>query len=199
MVSTRAAVPWGGGEDGRPLLVPGTLRGYRLMTVVSLERRPAFLSLRGGWTGWITPELTAECLAPRRGVIWHAPHHDLSACLDSPGNDCFCGIYNGYDPSFESLDRPSFHWVAVTANWGKIILGPHGFRAAHARLLAVAPRQGSLEHWTQFQSAADTAPWRQQHHFMLGFGVHVLPSLSQLVRAYPPDDASHLRPTSAAA
>jgi hypothetical protein len=197
MASTFEADSWGGG-GGEPVLIPGTLRGYRLMSIVRQYGRPAVVRLRGGWTFWESPEMRAECVRLPYGP-WQRHRRAGIECRETPGDDCYCGIYNGYTADFCQRDRPSFHWVVVTANWGKIILGPHGFRAAHTRMLAVAPRLGNLSRWKQFHTATDTASGRQQCRFMAGFGVEVRSDLAALMSAYPPDDVADLRPAPEAA
>lgn len=198
MGSTFQAADWGGGPSGQPLLAPGTLRGYRLMAVVRQPRMRPPLRLRGGWTTWKHPEMAAECLPLGDGTypFWPylMPGQEPPDCNGTPGNDCNCGIYNSYTAAFDPTDRPAFHWIAVTANWGKLMLGPYGFRSANARILAVAPRHGGLRPWKQRYRLEDTASAKQQRAFMARFGVDVQPTLEDLLATYPPDDVSVLRP-----
>jgi hypothetical protein len=196
MPSTTEPTDWGGGPNGQPLLVPGTLRGYRLMTITIYDRSTGVLLLRGGRTDWPALEMTAECLRNRGVIVTSKPIRP--SCREAPGDTCQCGIYNSYTPDFEPRDRITFHWIVVTANWGKIILGPYGFRAAHTRILAAAPRTRSLDYVEPDPIGRETAFWIQQQQMLANLGVPISASLADLLVAYPPDDVTGLRPAPAA-
>jgi hypothetical protein len=107
------------GAPPEPALVPGELRGYRQFHL----RADGLYSLvhceAGPWDGHLE---RARCAA---GAKHPAPAHD-----------CGCGLYAWYLPgsAVVSLGAAS----AVVAARGRCILGDRGFRAADARIEAVA-------------------------------------------------------------
>lgn len=100
-------------------LVPGELRGYRQFDLRSDGLHPLVHDEHGPWTGGLE---RARC----------ALGHDHA----SPAADCKCGLYGWYLPGSATVAvGPASAVVAVR---GRCILGDRGFRAASARIEAVA-------------------------------------------------------------
>jgi hypothetical protein len=100
-------------------LVPGELRGYRQFDLRSDGLHPLVHDEGGPWSGGLEQ---ARC----------ALGHDHP----SPAADCRCGLYGWYLPGSATVAvGPASAVVAVR---GRCILGDRGFRAASARIEAVA-------------------------------------------------------------
>lgn len=102
-----------------PALVPGELRGYRQFELRPDGLYPMVLSGCGAWDGHLE---RAVCAAGAD----HAP----------PAADCRCGLYAWYLPGSATVSVGPVS--AVVAARGRCILGDRGFRAAEARIEAVA-------------------------------------------------------------
>lgn len=104
---------------GEPALVAGELRGYRRFRLAPDGLHPTVQR-----TGpWAAPVERAACVANR---AHQAPHME-----------CGCGIYAWYHPA--DADVSGFGDVtAVIVAHGRVVLGDHGFRAAAARVEAIA-------------------------------------------------------------
>jgi hypothetical protein len=104
------------GKNAEPLLVPGTLRGYR-----------RWVLLNGTLVGpvsereWPKGENTANCwtLFPCSGP--------------SPTSTCHCGFYAKYQ--FDNLEYLGVKGVVEAS--GRVFLGTEGFRAEKARVVAL--------------------------------------------------------------
>lgn len=108
------------GFGGSAALVPGELRGYRRFRLAEDGLYPAVHADLGPWSGAVQQ---AQCAAGGE----HA----------APARDCGCGLYGWYYPV--DAGEAGFGTVtAVVAARGRSILGDHGFRAASARIEAVA-------------------------------------------------------------
>lgn len=104
-------------------LVPGTLRGYRSWKV-TLEMGLVSVSHDYVWP----PTLEATCA--RSGV------HLV------PDPNCSCGIYACHQPDDEQVRgrselHPGSTVTGVIEAWGRVQLGARGFRAQHARVVAL--------------------------------------------------------------
>jgi hypothetical protein len=111
------------GFAGEPALVPGELRGFRLFRMLDGKLFP---------------------LAVDRMVAW-SPDTERAVCVRStthaaPERDCQCGVYGWYHPSDAGGVLGAL--PAVIAASGRTILGDRGFRAAAARIEAVALPRG---------------------------------------------------------
>jgi hypothetical protein len=109
--------------------------------------------LRSPWHGghrWRPEENTARCLVKRRVVGgWRDPHEH-----GAPDRSCRCGFYalwsvpdaaHGdmlWDIDAETSGGPHGLLLGVVEAWGRVLLASGGFRAEHARPVAVAT--GSL-------------------------------------------------------
>jgi hypothetical protein len=105
-------------------LVPGTLRGYRTWQV-TLE-----MGLKSVSHDYVWPHtLDATCLA-------------TGGAHDAPGPNCTCGIYACHRPDDEqvaakSVLHPGHTVTGVVEAWGRVQLGARGFRAQHAKIVAL--------------------------------------------------------------
>lgn len=110
-----------GGPDPRPgtALVPGELRGYRQFQLRADGLYPLVHHRSGPWDGRMEH---ATCAAG-------AEH-------PAPAADCRCGLYAWYLPGSATVSLGPAS--AVVAARGRCILGDRGFRAANARIEAVA-------------------------------------------------------------
>lgn len=123
-------------EASETVLVAGQLRGYRYWRVDDVGSR--LLAMTNG-TRWDT-ELTAECMTGF-GLPGHV----------APEKECECGIYARHTPGRSNdyirdqgyFDQPfgllpGTSIPGVIEATGRVRLGPLGFRAEHARILAIA-------------------------------------------------------------
>lgn len=160
----------GGGEAGR-LLVPGSLRGYRtwrLRRRRCVDGQLPMTSITRRRVVW-TPVLTARC-TPRD--VDRLAEPTIEVDHRAPARGCTCGIYAWY-ASDDSAMLPGHAFGVIDAT-GAVLMGDRGFRAEHARVVAVATRNRRLA------SACQRA------------GIAVFTRKRDLVRAYPPDDVSAL-------
>jgi hypothetical protein len=111
------------GFEGGPALVPGELRGYRHFRLRDDGLHPVSCDQFGPWSRGV---YRAACAVDDRH--------------DPPDPECACGLYGWYRPDSEAA--PLLAVPAVIAARGRTVLGDRGFRAAAARIEAVAlPRQ----------------------------------------------------------
>ena len=154
--------------SGPTALVPGELRGYRRFRLTSAGLCPAVHGSGGPWGSGL--EL-AGCAAGHG----HAP----------PAADCGCGLYGWYHPDDARADSGYGDVPAVIAARGRVVLGDHGFRAAAARVEAVALRRplGSprAQHRETLRRVAEQYP---------DAAVHT--SRRRMLHAYPPHDLTAL-------
>jgi hypothetical protein len=142
---------------GPAAVVPAGLRGYRMWCLnddgIGLDATNLAF---GTWPG---PTLTAACKRIP------CPH-------DAPMNGCGCGIYGWYRPDDTRMHNGSIFCVIEAS--GRVLLGDYGFRAQHARILALTSGDGRFaEHWQ-------------------ARGVDVFATREALIEAYPPDDVREL-------
>ena len=102
-----------------PALVAGELRGYRQFDLVAGHLRPLVHTSGGPWDGELERAFCALGAA-------HAPPHP----------DCTCGLYAMYRPGSATVALGAAN--AIIAARGRCVLGDRGFRAATARIEAVA-------------------------------------------------------------
>lgn len=109
-----------------------------------LADRPAGLPVAGyrGWRLLWNGELRA---VGRGGITW-MPGVNTAACAhgfahQAPDLDCDCGLYADHHPGGRS-DREDEIVGAVVA-WGQLHVYRDGFRAEHARVVALARRPGT--------------------------------------------------------
>ncbi len=132
------------GFAGAPALVPGELRGYRRFRLGADGLYPTVHSAGGPWSGQLE---RAVCHAPERpaddgtgaaGVAAGSPTASAALRHSAPAADCGCGLYAWYTPA-DADESSGFGDVhGVVAARGRTVLGDHGFRAAGARIEAVA-------------------------------------------------------------
>ncbi len=149
-----------------PALVPGELRGYRQFELRADGLYPMVLTGSGPWDGLLE---RARCAAGAD----HRP----------PAADCKCGLYAWYLPGSATVSvGPA---SAVVAARGRCILGDRGFRAAEARIEAVA--LPAVVRWTpRAGSRARRMLARAYPH------TRVYGSERQMLKDFPPQDMSAL-------
>lgn len=187
-------------------LVPGTLRGYRAWKV-TLEMGLVSVSHDYVWP----PTLEATCA--RSGV------HPV------PAPTCSCGIYACHQPGDEQVRgrselHPGSTVTGVIEAWGRVQLGARGFRAQHARIIALEfalptyARFGSGTRWTTIGMLEpryelpdgrivreselhkywnDPKDWQLMlmRHYR---GVRIFRDRAAMLEAFPPIDVSGLAP-----
>ena len=163
------------GFTGPAALVPGELRGYRRFRLAEDGLYPTVHAASGPWSG----------------VVQHA---GCAAGTDHPAPawDCGCGLYGWYHPRDAGQVSGFGDVSAVIAACGRSILGDHGFRAAGARIEAVAlPARISAR-----PRAAARARQMLAGHYPQAV---VYRSRRRMVRDHPPQDLSalgvHARPS----
>ena len=102
-----------------PALVAGELRGFRQFDLLGGGLHPLVHAEGGAWDGVLERAVCARGLE-------HAP----------PDADCTCGLYAMYRPGSATVSLGYAN--AVVAARGRTVLGDRGFRAASARVEAVA-------------------------------------------------------------
>lgn len=157
--------------SGDAALVPAGLRGYRMWSLEGFE--VAATRQRGvSWNGGV---LTAECHIGWRPRLWLDDVEINPVSHEAPAEGCTCGIYGWYRPDDTRLHQGEVFGVIEAT--GRTLLGDFGFRAEHARVVAlVAPddaRGGFAAHWAVR-------------------GVRVFATREQLVAAFPPEDVTDL-------
>jgi hypothetical protein len=105
--------------SGEVALVPGELRGYRQFHLRSDGLYPLVHFRAGPWDGHLE---RAQC--------------QTGGEHPAPASDCRCGLYAWYLPGSATVALGPVS--AVVAARGRCVLGDRGFRAAGARIEAVA-------------------------------------------------------------
>jgi glycine cleavage system H lipoate-binding protein len=117
------------------------LIGYRAWQIDGGRLMPAGQPQAGAWERGI---VTARCLALPRARAAHR----------APGAKCTCGLYALASPRSHQLRYAGLPIGAIAA-WGEIELHRTGFRAEHARVIALAlPRRNPPGLRAQIQEAA---------------------------------------------
>jgi hypothetical protein len=162
------------------LLVPGELRGYRQFDLADGGLYPVVHSAGGPWDG------TLERARCGKGEA-HEP----------PVRDCTCGLYAMYRPGSATVSLGAASAVVLAR--GRAVLGDRGFRAASARVEAVAlpasvrwspgaaarARQTLAERYPQARVYASTRRMLRDHppHDVTALGVVPPPDRSRGYRA----------------
>src|SRR5688572_6823606 len=145
-----------------PALVAGELRGYRQFDLHDDGLRPLVHGATGPWDGVLERAVCA------RGED-HAP----------PSADCTCGLYAMYRPGSGTISLGAAN--AVVAARGRCVLGDRGFRAASARVEAVAlPAHLLLRPRTAARTRGELAQRYPQ--------TRVYSSTRRMLRDHPPQD-----------
>lgn len=147
-------------------LVPGELRGYRQFELRADGLYPLVHSGSGPWNGW---RERARCAAG-------ADHR-------SPAPDCTCGLYAWYLPGSATVSIGPAN--AVVAARGRCVLGDRGFRAAEARIEAVA--LPAAVRWSPPASSRIRRMLAQQYPH-----THVYGSARRMLKDHPPHDVREL-------
>lgn len=152
-------------DDGRALVV-GELRGYRQFDLRLDGLYPRVHAQVGPWQGRLE---RARCVV--------APAHEAPA----PG--CTCGLYAWYLPGSATVALGPAS--AVVAASGRCILGDRGFRAAAARIEAVALPAHVL--WNPWTGARTRRMLATRYP-----GTTVYATARRMIRDHPPHDLSGL-------
>jgi hypothetical protein len=147
-------------------LVPGELRGYRQFQLHEDGLYPLVHVRTGPWDSGLT---RARCA--------------VGGDHDSPASDCRCGLYAWYRPGSATVALGPVS--AVIAARGRCVLGDRGFRAAGARIEAVA--LPAAVRW--FPPAAARA---RQMLTVCYPRTQVYTSVRRMLRDFPPDDVRSL-------
>jgi hypothetical protein len=142
-------------------LVAGSVIGLRSWRLEAGELMPVSIQMAPPWEpgenesrclGNFTPCAEPGCTLCRD---WPVPDHAFH-------RDCTCGFYGVFYPSL----IPTRHVFGVVEAYGRVVVGPKGFRAARARVLALvetavgtpgAARLTSLD--TVIDPKWRTVPW----------------------------------------
>jgi hypothetical protein len=147
-------------------LVAGELRGYRQFDLVDGALLPMVHSEQGAWEA---PVHRARCA--------RVPDHR------APVRGCTCGLYAMYRPGSATVSLGAAN--AVVAARGRCVLGDRGFRAAAARVEAVA--LPSTVRWSPWAARLARAALAQRYP-----GARVYGSTRRMLRDFPPDDVGAL-------
>ena len=151
--------------DDRPL-VSGELRGYRQFHLVEGALLPLVHRAPGPWD----PSLERAVCA-------------LGGAHEPPAADCTCGLYAMYRPGSATVSLGAAN--AVVAARGRCVLGDRGFRAAAARIEAVALPSSVL----LSPLAARRARRALSHSYPQ---TRVYTSTRRMLRDHPPQDVREL-------
>jgi hypothetical protein len=156
----------GGTHDQDPALVAGELRGYRQFDVGHDGLYPRVHAESGPWHARLE---RARCVV--------TPEHA------APASGCTCGLYAWYLPGSATVALGPAS--AVVAASGRCVLGDRGFRAAAARIEAVAlPGHLLCRPW---------AAVRVQRMLRARYPeTTVYASARRMIRDHPPHDVSGL-------
>jgi hypothetical protein len=165
-------------------LVPEELRGYRQFELRTDGLYPLVHLGSGPWAGGLE---RAKCAVGAD----HAP----------PGADCRCGLYGWYLPGTATVMLGPAN--AVIAARGRCVLGDRGFRAAAARIEAVAlpalvrwhPRKASRARRMLAQRYPRTRVYRSPRRMLRDHP----PDDVRALGIHPPEDRSHRYRSAAAA
>ena len=147
-------------------LVPGELRGYRQFDLVGGGLRPLVHGASGPWDGDLEHAVCAKGAA-------HPP----------PDADCTCGLYAMYRPGSGTVSVGAAN--AVISARGRCVLGDRGFRAASARIEAVAlPLTVLLSPRQALRARREVAA--QYPH------TRIYRSTRRMLRDHPPQDVREL-------
>jgi hypothetical protein len=144
VVSSGGMAPvYSAGFDSEPRFIAGSVTGYRWWTIAAPDVNGNPLDadadwdpertglLRGAWAYWQPGVNTAVCLADPDGKHIHDPGQ-------VPERSCGDGFWAYWGAQRHELGRTGTLPVfGVIKGWGKTLTGPHGFRCAKARILAV--------------------------------------------------------------
>jgi hypothetical protein len=138
---------------------------------------PDLIQAVEGWRVWrVSTELPRFGASPKMYSATHSNYYwtprkvSLAACRkcdqDVPGEKCSCGFYSA--KTFSHLMTMAYHWynmddgyvmvLGQVANWGKVIEGTQGWRAAMAYPVKL---------WVPFES------WKIAQALEDGYGVPV--------------------------
>jgi len=153
-------------HDQDPALVVGELRGYRQFDLRPDGLYPRVHAKAGPWHGRLQ---RASCVLN--------PEHE------APLSSCTCGLYAWYLPGSATV-TPGPAGAVVAAS-GRCILGDRGFRAASARIEAVA-LPGHLV-WRPWAAA------RVRRMLAASYpDTRVYATVRRMIRDHPPQDVSGL-------
>ena len=108
------------------------------------EEAPLFAGAIHGVRGWNVRQ--GRLAAPYRDTLWR-PGQAMRATCDvhpePPARDCGCGLY-AFHPHSRRVDAHHHDVLGVVEAWGRIELYADGFRAEHARPVALFVREAAL-------------------------------------------------------
>ena len=149
-----------------PALVAGELRGYRQFYLRADGLYPLVHWRGGPWDGWL-----------ERARCWAGVEHP------APAADCRCGLYAWYLPGSATV------WLgpaeAVIAARGRCVLGDRGFRAAGARIDAVA--LPAATRWRPLAAARARRMLAERYPLTRVYG-----SRRRMLKDHPPHDVRAL-------
>ncbi len=149
-----------------PALVPGELRGYRQFQLHADGLYPLVHFGSGPWDG---EREHARC--------------DAGGEHPAPARDCRCGLYAWYLPGSATVALGPVSAVVVAS--GRCVLGDRGFRAAQARIEAVA--LPATIRWVPFAAARARRMLAATYPHTRVYG-----SARRMLRDHPPDDVRSL-------
>lgn len=147
-------------------LLPGELRGYRQFELRADGLYPLVHPGSGPWAGTLE---RARCAA----AADHSP----------PAADCRCGLYGWYQPGTAAVLLGPAN--AVIAARGRCVLGDRGFRAAQARIEAVA--LPVAVRWNPWAASRARQMLAQRYP-----RTRVYRSARRMLKDHPPDDVRAL-------
>jgi len=161
-------------------LIPGSIIGYRTWNIT----QPGVIISHNGSIWAKNGTKHAVCLKVNGSLSVREPHR-------APIRDCTCGIYAKYDPTdFHDIMPMLPHGTIIGAisAFGNAELGPRGFRAAQASILAICPLitydiKLSPQGPTLSQFLNDVA---------YSYRIPLFLTMRDLVDRYPPSDVSGL-------
>jgi len=162
-----------------PALVAGSVIGVRAWRVD--ERGHLWpLSVRTA-PPWHPGENLSQCFKPQEVAISPCENPTCPICTNTVIHstfhaECVCGFYGVFEPiQVPVLNRDSPWYVSgVIEAYGRVVMGPGGFRAAKARVLALC---GPHPAWRQYASRPVLGgQWRDVPQF---------PSMVEALVEYP--------------
>lgn len=136
------------GFSGEETLITGRIRGYRAWSD-HVDKNGVIFSLQSIFFSLLfnDGEINSAC-------EWAINQTKIATCLSklhlgcdhyrhkstAPEAECSCGLYACHTPSILSEFHESREIIGVIEAWGKVIVGPKGFRAQYARILGLSSK-----------------------------------------------------------
>jgi hypothetical protein len=150
----------GGFEDYQvPDIVATSLVGYRQFGPLPVTTMLHGLT-KTEYT-WVAGKNEAKCLRNRQtsAAFKEQQMIDQHKKEQIPVQDCACGFWAYWDMNTSALSNNTVRLVGVIQAWGKLIVGPLGFRAQYAKIIALAVPDEKVEVYPSIRAQYPGVKW----------------------------------------